>query len=80
MFDSRGLFLLISPAGGKWWRIKYRFDDKENLLSLGVHPDISLKDARERRDAARKLVANGIDPSEHRKAKNGTARPHRQQF
>lgn len=60
--------LKISLTGGKWWRLKYRFDGKEKRLSLGVYPDVSLKDARDRRDAARKLVADGIDPSEHRKA------------
>ena len=69
MFDERGLFLLVSPKGGKWWRFKYRFDGKEKQISLGVYPDVSLKNARERRDEARKLIANDIDPSENRKAK-----------
>ncbi len=68
VFDERGLYLEISPSGGKWWRLKYRFDGKEKRLSLGVYPDMSSKDARDRRDASRKLLANGIDPSEHRKA------------
>lgn len=68
LFDERGLFLLVTPTGGKWWRFKYRFDGKEKLLSLGTYPDVSLKDARDRRDAARKQVAAGIDPGEHRKA------------
>jgi integrase len=68
-FDERGLYLEVSPKGGKWWRIKYYYNGKENRLSLGVYPDVSLKDARERRDETRKLVANGIDPSENRKAK-----------
>ena len=71
--DSRGLYLEISPKGGKWWRFKYRYRGKEKRLSLGVYPDISLKDARERRDDARKLVANGIDPSEHRKSMKAAA-------
>jgi integrase len=66
--DEKGLFLLISPSGGKWWRLKYRFGGKENLLSLGTYPEVGLKDARERRDAARKLLADGIDPSANRKA------------
>lgn len=66
--DEKGLFLLVTPAGGKWWRLKFRFGGKEKLLSLGTYPDISLKDARQRRDDARKLLANDIDPSEHRKA------------
>lgn len=68
LFDERGLFLLVTPAGGKWWRLKYRIDGKEKLLSLGVYPDVGLKDARERRDAARKQLADGIDPSLNRKA------------
>ncbi len=68
LFDERGLYLEVTPTGGKWWRLKYRFSGKEKRLSLGVYPDVSLKDARARRDAARKLVADGIDPSENRKA------------
>ncbi|MDR3734169.1 MAG: integrase arm-type DNA-binding domain-containing protein [Acidobacteriaceae bacterium] len=67
LFDERGLYLEVSPNGGKWWRLKYRFDGKEKRLSLGVYPDVSLKDARDRRDAARKLLADGIDPSVNRK-------------
>ncbi|MEO6969195.1 MAG: integrase arm-type DNA-binding domain-containing protein [Rhodanobacteraceae bacterium] len=68
--DERGMFLLVMPAGGKRWRLKYRRPDshKENSLSLGVFPDVSLKQARERRDEARKLLADGIDPGEKRKA------------
>ena len=69
LFDERGLFLLIAPAGGKWWRFRYRFGGKHKSLSLGVYPDVALKKARERRDEARKLLADGIDPGEHRKAK-----------
>ncbi len=68
LYDERGLYLEISPKGGKWWRFKYRYEGKEKRLSLGVYPDVSLKLARERRDDARKLVANSIDPSENRKA------------
>jgi len=68
LFDERGLNLEISPTGGKWWRLKYRFDGKEKRLSLGVYPDVNLKNARNRRDEARRLLANGIDPSENRKA------------
>lgn len=67
MFDERGLFLIVTPAGGKWWRLRYRYDGKEKLLSLGVYPDVGLKDARDRRDEARKLLANAIDPGENRK-------------
>ena len=68
LFDERGLYLEVSPAGGKWWRLKYRIAGKEKRLSLGVYPDVTLKEARDRRDAARKLLAEGVDPSEHRKA------------
>lgn len=68
LFDGGGLYLEISPAGGKWWRWKYRFGGKEKRLSLGTYPDTGLADARERRDAARKLLAAGIDVSQHRKA------------
>jgi len=67
LFDGGGLYLEVSPAGGKWWRLKYRFGGKEKRISLGVYPDVSLKDARERRDSARRLLANGIDPGENRK-------------
>lgn len=67
MFDSGGLYLEVAPTGGKLWRLKYRFGGKEKLLALGKYPDVSLKDARERRDEARKLLANEVDPSENRK-------------
>jgi integrase len=66
-YDSGGLYLEVAPSGGKWWRLKYRIGGKEKRLSLGVYPDVGLKDAREKRDAARKLLADGIDPAEHRK-------------
>ena len=57
--DAGGLYLEVAPTGGKWWRLKYRYDGKEKRLSLGVYPDVSLKDARQRRDDARKLLADG---------------------
>ncbi len=66
--DEKGLFLLIHPNGGKYWRQKYRSNGKEKTLSHGVYPDVSLKDAREKRDEARKLLAQGIDPGENKKA------------
>jgi hypothetical protein len=66
--DGRGMYLEISPTGGKWWRFKYRPDGKEKRISLGVYADVGLADARDRREEARKLVAAGIDPTEHRKA------------
>ncbi|HEY3327672.1 MAG TPA: integrase arm-type DNA-binding domain-containing protein [Novimethylophilus sp.] len=62
--DERGLFLLVHPNGSKYWRLKYRFGGTEKLLALGVYPDVSLADARQRRDDARKLLANGVDPGE----------------
>ena len=68
LFDGGGLYLELSPAGGKWWRLKYRFEGKEKRLSLGVYPDVPLKAARDRRDDTRKLLASGIDPSANRKA------------
>lgn len=67
-FYERGLFLKVTPSGGKWWRFRYRFDGKEKLLSLGTYPDVSLKDARERRDEMRKQIANNVDPGVHRHA------------
>ncbi len=68
MGDAGGLYLEVAPSGGKWWRLKYRHGGKEKRLSLGVYPDVGLKDARQRRDEARKLLANDIDPAENRKA------------
>ncbi len=68
IFDERGLFLLVTPNGGKWWRFRYSFDGKEKLLALGTYPDVPLSAARQKRDQARTLLADGIDPSEHRKA------------
>ncbi|MGF6465257.1 tyrosine-type recombinase/integrase [Paraburkholderia youngii] len=67
LFDERGLYLLVTPAGGKWWRLKYRFGGKEKSLSMGVFPQVTLKEARERRDAARMQLAKGKDPSVERK-------------
>ena len=76
MGDSGGLYLEVAPAGGKWWRLKYRHGGKEKRLSLGTYPDTGLADARAKRDTARKLLAAGIDPGEQRKAEKaaGTER------
>jgi integrase len=68
LFDGGGLYLEVSPAGGKLWRLKYRYGGKEKRLALGAYPDTGLKDAREKRDVARKLLAAGVDPREQRKA------------
>ncbi len=67
IFDGGGLFLLVTPTGGKLWRFKYRHAGKERLISFGSYPEISLADARTARTDARKLLAQGIDPSEFRK-------------
>lgn len=71
--DGKGLFILVTPNGGKWWRLKFRIGGKEKLLSLGTYPDTGLKEARSKRDEARKMMAGGVDPSEHRKAVKATA-------
>lgn len=78
LYDGGGLFLLVTPtkknelpsrgAPGKWWRFKYRFGGKEKLLSFGTYPEITLSSAREKRDAARKQIAEGFDPGEERKS------------
>ena len=72
LFDGGGLYVEISPAGGKLWRLKYRFDGKEKRLALGTYPHVSLKDARQRRDEAKKLLANDTDPGELKKAQKQT--------
>lgn len=69
IFDERGLFLLVTPTGGRLWRLRYRIGNLEKLISLGAYPDVPLKRAREKRDDARRLVADEIDPSADRKAK-----------
>ena len=68
LYDGDGLYPQVMPSGGKWRRFKYRFADKEKLVSVGTYPEISLKAARARREAARTLVAEGVDPSENRRA------------
>jgi integrase len=65
--DGQGMYLEIVPSGKKYWRLKYRFGAKENRASLGVYPEVSLAEARDRRDAARKQLANGIDPNRARR-------------
>ncbi len=64
MTDGNGMHLLITP----YWRFQYRFGGKQKILALGVYPEVTLSEARRRRDEARQLVANGVDPSEKRKA------------
>ncbi len=65
--DGSGMHLLVHPNGSKYWRLQYRFGGKQKMLALGVYPDVSLADARARRDEARKLLANGIDPGDKKK-------------
>lgn len=67
LFDGGGLYLSITPKGYKWWRLKYFFNSKENRLSLGTYPTVSLKLARLKRDEIKELLAQGIDPSQKRK-------------
>jgi integrase len=69
LFDKRGLFLFVTPSGGRLWRLRYQMHGREKLISLGAYPDVPLKRAREKRDEARRLIADGIDPSAERKAK-----------
>lgn len=66
--DGGGMYLEISPSGGKWWRLKYRFDGKEKRLSLGTYPEVGLKEARVKREDLRRLLAAGVDPGENRRA------------
>lgn len=70
LYDTGGLYLEIAPSGGRWWRMKYRRPGtgKESRLAFGVYPTVSLARARERRDEARKLLAEGVDPGLQRKA------------
>ncbi len=67
LFDGAGLFLEVPSAGNRRWRFKYRFEGREKLLSFGLYPDVTLADAREARDDARKIVRNGHDPSDVRR-------------
>ena len=66
--DGKGLFLFVTPAGGKLWRFKYRHGGKQKLMAMGEYPDVPLVLARERHAAARALLATGVDPMEQRKA------------
>ena len=65
--DGGGLYLLLKPNGAKWWRLDYRFSGKRKALSMGVYPEVGLRAARDKRDEARRLLADGIDPGENRK-------------
>jgi len=65
--DDRGLYMLVTPTGGRLWRFRYRIGGVEKLLALGAYPDVPLKRAREKRDEARTLVADGVDPMTERR-------------
>jgi len=65
--DGKGLYLLVKPNGGKYWRMKYQFGGREKLLAVGVYPEVSLREARDIRDDARKLLRQGVDPMADRK-------------
>ncbi|MDV7074332.1 integrase arm-type DNA-binding domain-containing protein, partial [Citrobacter werkmanii] len=67
--DANNMFLLVHPNGSKYWRLRYRHLGKEKTLALGQYPEVSLSEAREKRDEARKLISDGIDPCEQRRAK-----------
>lgn len=74
--DAAGMYLEVQPSGAKYWRLRYRFDQKRKTLALGVYPAVGLKDAREARDAARALLGKGVDPGAARaatKSSRGTA-------
>lgn len=66
--DARGLYLLVQPTGGRLWRLRFSLRGKEGMVSLGAYPEVSLKEARQRRDEARALISRGINPAAHRKA------------
>lgn len=68
LYDEKGLYLIVTPKGGKWWRFNYRFQGKQKTLSLGTYPEVTLKEAREKRDELRKKIANKEDPSIARKS------------
>lgn len=72
MADGGGLYVEVSPAGGKLWRLKFRFDGKEKRLSLGAYPAVGLKAARTMREDARQLLAQGIDPAAHKQAQKAS--------
>jgi len=66
MYDERGLFLIVTPSGSWPWRFKYKFNNKQNALALGLYPAVGPDEARRRRDQAQHLLAQGIDPAQVR--------------
>jgi integrase len=74
LFDGQGLFLLVTPEGGRRWRLKYRFDGKEKLLALGTYPELSLAAARKKAVTAREQIAQGADPGEQKRVEKHAKR------
>ncbi|MEX3583675.1 MAG: Arm DNA-binding domain-containing protein [Burkholderia sp.] len=70
--DGGGMYLEVHPNGSRYWHLKYRLAAKEKLLALGVYPTVTLKEAREKRENAKKKLSNGIDPGEARQAEKRT--------
>ena len=73
--DGGGMYLLLQPEGSRYWRLDYRFEGKRKTLALGVYPDVSLKEARKRRQSAKALLAEGRDPAAVRKASKSSNKP-----
>ena len=73
LYDEQGLYLEVQPNGGRYWRLKYRFQGKEKRLALGVYPEVGLQEARRKRDDARVQLASGQDPSLQRRIPARTA-------
>ena len=80
LFDGGGLFLLVTPTGGKLWRLKYRFGGIEKLLAIGAYPQISLAEARQKRDQASALMLNGVDPGDTKKAQKAAGNQEAETF
>lgn len=74
LFDSGGMYLEVTPQGGRYWRLKYRLHGRERRISLGVYPGVTLAQARERRDETKRSVAQGIDPAVIRRNEKQTAK------
>jgi hypothetical protein len=75
LFDGNGLFLFVAPSGTKSWRVKYRFQGREKLLTLGTYPQISLKEAREACADAKKQLSGGTDPSAEKRSEPEAHKP-----
>lgn len=71
--DIHGLYLLVQPNGARYWRMDYRHAEKRGTVALGVYPDVSLKEAREKRANARKLLEKGVTPSSYKRLTRGVA-------